>query len=117
MRRTVLNRGQLSNNQACQSRSAFCEGFKSEKRILPVFGTDVGHNVLIEELEDEWDTVGKHQVLGDDLKLQGKRRRQCGIVRESGKCNTYKEIIARQISFTHLFLSCDSSFVVRKAFS
>lgn len=48
---------------------------ESEKQILPVFGTDVGHDVLIEELEDEWDTVGKHQVLGDYLKLQGKRRR------------------------------------------
>lgn len=58
-----------------------CEGIELEERILPVFGTDVGHDVLIEELEDEWDTVGKHQVLGDNLKLQEKRRRQCGIVR------------------------------------
>lgn len=41
-----------------------------EERILPVFGTDIGHDVLVEELEDEWDTVGKHQVLGDNLKLQ-----------------------------------------------
>lgn len=55
-----------------------------EKRILPVFGTDIGHDVLIEELEDEWDTVGEHQVLGDNLELQGKRRWQCGIVRQSG---------------------------------
>lgn len=37
--------------------------------FLPVFGTDVGHDVLVEELEDEWDTVGKYQVLGDNLKL------------------------------------------------
>lgn len=51
--------------------------------IIPVFGTDVGHYVLIEELEDEWDTVGKHKVLGDNLKLQGKKRRQGGIVRQS----------------------------------
>ena len=38
--------------------------------VLPVFSTDVGHNVLVEELEDEGDAVGKHQVLTDVLKLQ-----------------------------------------------
>lgn len=27
---------------------------------LPVFGTNVRHDVLVEELENEWDTVGKH---------------------------------------------------------
>ena len=48
-----------------------------KKKILPVFGTDIRHDVLVEELEDEWDTVGKHQVLRDNLKLQEKRRRQC----------------------------------------
>lgn len=53
--------------------------------ILPVFGTDVGHDVLVEELEDEWDTVGKDQVLGDNFKLQGKKRRQFGKVRESDR--------------------------------
>lgn len=47
---------------------------------VPVFGTDVGHDVLVEELEDEWDTVGKHQVLGDNLKLQERRRQRVGIV-------------------------------------
>lgn len=36
----------------------------------PVFGTDIGHDVLVEELEDEWDTVGKHQMLRYNLKLQ-----------------------------------------------
>lgn len=41
---------------------------------LPVFGTDVRHDVLVEELEDQWDAVGKHQVLRDDLKLQERRR-------------------------------------------
>ena len=41
--------------------------------IPPVFGTDVGHDVLVEELEDEWDAVGEHQVLGDDLELQKTR--------------------------------------------
>lgn len=56
--------------------------------IIPVFGTDVGHYVLIEELEDEWDTVGKHKVLGDNLKLQGKKRRQGGIVRKSDSLET-----------------------------
>lgn len=36
---------------------------------LPVLGADVGHDVLVEELEDERDAVGEHQVLRDDLKL------------------------------------------------
>lgn len=49
--------------------------------ILPVFGTDIGHDVLVEELEDEWDTVGKDQVLGDNFKLQEKKSRQHGKVR------------------------------------
>lgn len=53
-------------NKTC---SAFWEGTEEETGILPVLGTDIGHDVLIEELEDEWDTVGKHQVLGDNLKL------------------------------------------------
>lgn len=38
---------------------------------LPVLGADVGHDVLVEELEDERDAVGEHQVLRDDLKLLG----------------------------------------------
>lgn len=67
----------LAPNQAC----LFLDLEKSKERFLPVFGTDVGHDVLIEELEDEWDTVGEHQVLGDDLELQEKRRRQRGIVK------------------------------------
>lgn len=56
------------------------KGTEQETGILPVFGTDVGHDVLIEELEDEWDTVSKHQVLGDNLELRGKKRRQSGII-------------------------------------
>lgn len=39
--------------------------------LLPVLGADVGHDVLVEELEDEGDAVGEHQVLRDDLKLLG----------------------------------------------
>lgn len=39
------------------------------KRGLPVFSTDVRHDVLVEELEDEWDAVGKYQMLGHVLKL------------------------------------------------
>lgn len=39
--------------------------------LLPVLGADVGHDVLVEELEDERDAVGEHQVLRDDLKLLG----------------------------------------------
>ena len=38
--------------------------------ISPVLGSDVGHDVLIEELEDQRDAVGKHQVLGHVFKLK-----------------------------------------------
>lgn len=41
-------------------------------RFLPVFGTDVGHDVLVEELEDERDAVGEHQMLGDYFELREK---------------------------------------------
>ena len=34
-----------------------------------VLGLDVGHDALVEELEDEGDTVGEHQVLRHKLKL------------------------------------------------
>lgn len=43
---------------------------------LPVLGADVGHDVLVEELEDERDAVGEHQVLRDDLKLLGGQKGQ-----------------------------------------
>lgn len=46
---------------------------EEEKTIPPVFGTDIGHDVLVEELQDEWDTIGKHQVLGDDLELRERK--------------------------------------------
>lgn len=36
---------------------------------VPVFGSDVGHDVLVEELQDERDAVGKDKVLGHVLKL------------------------------------------------
>jgi len=35
----------------------------------PVLSRDVRHDVLVEELEYERDAVGKHQVLGHELKL------------------------------------------------
>lgn len=41
---------------------------------LPVLGSDVGHDVLVEKLQDEWDTVGKHQMLGHILKLRRKAK-------------------------------------------
>lgn len=34
-----------------------------------VFGANVGHNVLIEEFEYEWDAVCKYQVLRHELEL------------------------------------------------
>lgn len=36
---------------------------------LPVFSGDVRHDVLIEELQDEGDAVGKHQVLSHVFEL------------------------------------------------
>lgn len=36
----------------------------------PVLGSDVGHDVLIEELQDQRDAVGKDQVLGHVFKLK-----------------------------------------------
>lgn len=42
-----------------------------KSKCLPVFGTDVRHNVLVEEFEDEGDAVGKHQVLSHIIKLFG----------------------------------------------
>lgn len=46
---------------------------------LPVLGADVGHYVLVEELEDERDAVGEHQVLRDDLKLLGGGQKGQGV--------------------------------------
>ena len=43
-----------------------------------VLGLDVGHDVLVEELEDEGDTVGKHQVLGHELELGKERENSVG---------------------------------------
>ena len=34
-----------------------------------VLAPDVGHDVLVEELQHQGDAVGKHQVLGHELKL------------------------------------------------
>lgn len=38
-------------------------------KYLPVFGTDIRHNVLVEEFEDERYAVGKHQMLSHIFKL------------------------------------------------
>ena len=46
------------------------------KHGLPVFGTDIGHDVLVEELENEGDAVGKHQMLGHILKLHRTKQAQ-----------------------------------------
>lgn len=37
---------------------------------VPVFGSDIRHDVLVEELQDQRDAVGKHQMLGHVLKLR-----------------------------------------------
>lgn len=42
--------------------------------LSPVLGSDVRHNVLIEEFQDQRDAVGKHQVLCHILKLQATGR-------------------------------------------
>lgn len=36
---------------------------------VPVLGSDIRHDVLVEELQDQRDAVGKHQMLGHVLKL------------------------------------------------
>lgn len=36
---------------------------------IPVFGSDVGQDILIEELQDQWNAVGKHQMLWYIFKL------------------------------------------------
>lgn len=41
---------------------------------LPVLGSDVGHDVLVEKLQDQGDAVGKDQMLGHVLKLGGKAK-------------------------------------------
>lgn len=42
---------------------------ENRSKCIPVFGTDVRHNVLVEEFEDEGDAVGKHQMLSHIFKL------------------------------------------------
>lgn len=40
---------------------------------VPVLSCDVRHDVLVEELQNEGDAVGKHQMLSHVLKLRDKR--------------------------------------------
>lgn len=42
----------------------------SPEAAVPVFGSDIRHDVLVEELQDQRDAVGKHQMLGHVLKLR-----------------------------------------------
>lgn len=42
----------------------------SPEVVVPVFGSDIRHDVLVEELQDQRDAVGKHQMLGHVLKLR-----------------------------------------------
>lgn len=48
--------------------------------ILPVFSCDVRHDVLVEELQNKGDAIGKHQVLSHVLELRGimQRHNQLG---------------------------------------
>ncbi len=46
-------------------------------KCLPVFGTDVRHDVLVEEFEDERDAIGKHQVLSHIFKLSETQKTSC----------------------------------------
>lgn len=50
----------------------FCESEMNKAEISPVFSSDVGHDVLVEELQDQRDAVGKDQMLRHVLKLQEK---------------------------------------------
>lgn len=40
---------------------------------VPVFGCNIRHDVLVEELQNEGDAVGKHQMLSHVLKLRDKQ--------------------------------------------
>lgn len=44
--------------------------FLGPRSSSPVLGSDVGHDVLIEELQDQRDAVGEDQVLGHVFKLK-----------------------------------------------
>lgn len=58
---------------------------------VPVLGCDIGHDVLVEELQDQRDAVGKHQMLGHVLKLgerseTGQRQRE-QLEARAGNCH------------------------------
>lgn len=42
---------------------------RRELEDVLIFGADVRHDILIEELENQWDTIGEHQVLRHELEL------------------------------------------------
>lgn len=52
--------------------SAKAERYKPASSV-PVLSCDIRHDVLVEELQNEGDAVGKHQMLSHVLKLRDKR--------------------------------------------
>lgn len=51
-----------------------------EAVTVPVFSCDVRHDVLVEELQNEGDAVGKHKVLSHVLKLGNKHTKTKNIL-------------------------------------
>lgn len=59
---------------------------------LPIFGRDVGHDVLVEELEDKGDAVGEHQVLGHVLELTDTTGGKGGLEAEGWEVQGIQEV-------------------------
>lgn len=72
------NNGNLSKvyNLSCKWKSY------SLKRCwkVPIFSCDIRHDVLVEELENERDAVGKHQMLSHILKLWKQAHKQIWLI-------------------------------------
>ena len=66
------NRAMLNKGESWRNCSFIENGLKENSPIakfLLVLRADVGHDVLVEEFEDERDAIRKNQVLGHELKL------------------------------------------------
>lgn len=65
--RKQWNNGNLSNVHDLSCKRVSCSLKRCWK--VPIFSCDVRHDVLVKELENERDAIGKHQMLSHVLKL------------------------------------------------
>lgn len=70
----------VPHSQSHSSLSPLC----SPEVVVPVFGSDIRHDVLVEELQDQRDAVGKHQMLGHVLKLRRRSKMGQTLARITG---------------------------------